>query len=161
VVRSDPGFWGGQISHAGVVLVALGIAFAANLGSHAEMEMSPGDSVLFAGHTFTYESPFQRTTPARTTTGTRIAVTRDGSPVATLEPAANNFGNDPTGVPTPDALHLPGGDIYVTMLFLDPEAAATLRFDTSPMIWLIWLGGAVIACGGLIAMTGRRRSRSG
>ncbi|MBW3666186.1 MAG: cytochrome c biogenesis protein CcsA [Actinobacteria bacterium] len=159
VLRSDPGFWGGQISHAGVVLVALGIAFAANLGSHTELEMSPGESVAFAGHTFTYESPFQRTAPGRTTTGARLTVTRDGSFVASLEPAANYFGNDPTGVATPDALHLPGGDIYVTMLFLDPDDA-TLKFDTSPMIWLIWLGGGVVAGGGMMAMAGRRRSET-
>ncbi|MGH8944867.1 MAG: heme lyase CcmF/NrfE family subunit [Acidimicrobiia bacterium] len=155
VVRSDPGFWGGQLSHAGVVLVALGIAFAANLGTHAEIEMSPGDDFVFAGHTFVYHSPFQRTVPGKTTTGARINVSRDGSPLATLEPAANYFGGDPTGVSTPDALHLAGGDIYVTMLRLDSESA-TLLFDTSPLIWLIWLGGLVVAAGGLTAMRGRQ-----
>jgi cytochrome c-type biogenesis protein CcmF len=159
VVRADPTFWGGQISHAGVVLVALGIAFAANLGSHAEVVITPGQSVDFAGHTFTYESPFQRTFPEKTTTGVKLDVAREGEPVATLEPAANYFGSDPTGVSTPDALHLVGGDIYVTLLFLDSERA-TLKFDTSPMIWLIWLGGAVAATGGLTAMAGRRRAET-
>jgi cytochrome c-type biogenesis protein CcmF len=155
VVRSDRGFWGGQLSHAGVVLVALGIAFAANLGAHAEAVMSPGDTVVFAGHTFTYESPFQRHSPGKATSGARLTVTEDGSFRATLEPAANYFGDDPTGVSTPDALHLPGGDLYVTMLRLDAESA-TLLFDTSPLIWLIWLGGGVAAAGGVVAMTGRR-----
>jgi cytochrome c-type biogenesis protein CcmF len=155
VVDSDRGFWGGQLAHAGVVLVALGIAFAANLGTHAEMEMRPGDSFAFAEHTFTYDSPFQRTAPGKTTTGVRLAVARQESHIGTLEPAANYFGDDPTGVSTPDALHLPNGDIYVTMLRLDSESA-TLLFDTSPLIWLLWLGGLVTAGGGLVAMTGRQ-----
>jgi cytochrome c-type biogenesis protein CcmF len=158
VLDSDRGFWGGQLSHAGVVLLALGIAFATNLGSHAETEMTPGDEFAFAGHTFVYDSPFQRTAPGKTTTGARLAVTRDGARVATLEPAANYFGG-PTGVPTPDALHLARGDLYVTLIRLDPEGAAvTLIFDTSPLIWLLWVGGLVVAGGGLIAMTSRRTS---
>ncbi len=159
VVRSDRGFWGGQLSHAGVVLVALGIAFAANLGAHAEAVMSPGDSFVFADRTFTYDSSFQRSAPGKTTTGARLTVVEDGSFRAILEPSANYFGDDPTGVSTPDALHLPGGDIYVTMLRLD-AASVTLGFDTSPLIWLIWLGGGVVAAGGAVAITGRRAGTS-
>ncbi|NIS20753.1 MAG: hypothetical protein GWN18_12370, partial [Thermoplasmata archaeon] len=44
VLTGDGAFWAGQLSHIGVVLVAIGIAFAANLGAHAEEEMLPGDT---------------------------------------------------------------------------------------------------------------------
>lgn len=157
LIDGDSPFWAGQLSHVGVVLVALGIAFAANTGAHAEVELSPGETTEFAGYTITYESPFRRTLPSKTTQGARLTVLEGAEPLAVMEPAANYFGGDTTGVSTPDVLTRVGGDLYVTLLDLDSESA-TLTFDTSPMIWLIWLGGMVTAAGGAWSIAARRES---
>jgi cytochrome c-type biogenesis protein CcmF len=160
VVSGDGAFWAGQLSHAGVVLVAIGIAFAANLGSHEQADMAPGESVDFQGYTVTYESPFRRDDVSKTTVGARLTVTRGGELVALVEPAANFFGADETGVSTPDVLHGPGGDLYLTLLDLPgDDRSVTVAFDTSPMIWVLWLGGLVTVSGGLLAMLARRRER--
>lgn len=158
VIQGDAPFWAGQLSHVGVVLVAVGIAFAANLGSHAEVELAPGESTDFAGYTVTYESPFQQQHPNKVTRGARVTVTRDDQYVAVMEPAANFFGGGGAGVSTPDVLTRPGGDLYITLRDLDSETAV-LTLDTSPLIWLIWLGGLTAAAGGFWAMTARRRER--
>ena len=158
VVAGDSAFWSGQLSHVGVILVALGIAFAANLGSHVEVEMKPGDSTVFAGFNLTYESPFQRTDVGRITRGARLSVTRGDRLVAVMEPAANFFGADAAGVSTPAVLSGPGGDLYITLVDLDSETA-TLAIDTSPLIWLLWLGGLIAATGGFWSMTVRRKER--
>jgi cytochrome c-type biogenesis protein CcmF len=155
VVDGDSPFWAGQLSHAGVVLVALGISFAANIGAHAEVEMSPGETTEFESYTITYESPFRRTEPSKTTQGARLSVLEDGELIAVMEPAANYFGRDTTGVSTPDVLTRPGGDLYITLLDLSPDSA-TITLDTSPMIWLIWLGGFVTAAGGVWSVAARR-----
>ena len=68
------------------------------------------------------------------------------------------FGGDTTGVSTPDVLSRPGGDLYATLLDLD-SVSATVTFDTSPVIWLLWLGGLVAAAGGFWAMSARRAER--
>ena len=121
--------------------------------------MAPGDTVSFADFEITYESPFSRVEPNRTTRGARLTVTRDGQFLGVLEPAANFFGGDTTGVSTPDSLVRPEGDLYLTLLDLEP-ASATLTFDTSPLIWVLWLGGLVTATGGFWSMSARRRERS-
>ena len=160
VVMGDGAFWAGQLSHVGVVLVAIGISFAANLGSHARTEMSPGEVASFEGYTITYESPFEEAFPSKTVIGTRLTITRDGSLVGIVEPSANFFGGDPNGVPTPDVLHQPDGDVYVTLIGLPgTDDTATFTFDTSPMIWVLWLGGLVTVSGGFLAMAARRRER--
>ena len=159
VVAADAPFWAGQLSHIGVVFIAIGIAFAANLGTHLETEMVPGQTVSFAGQEITYESPFQETHPNKTTRGVRLTVIKNGHLVGDLEPAANFFGNGTAGVSTPDVLSRPKGDLYATLLNLDSESA-TLSFDTSPLIWLLWLGGMVAAGGGIWATTSRRRERT-
>jgi cytochrome c-type biogenesis protein CcmF len=157
VVTADGAFWAGQLTHAGVVLAAIGIAFAANLGSHAEADLSPGESALFAGYTITYESPFQRTPPGRTIVGARLTITRGDDLVGMAEPSVNFFGSQ-SGVGTPDVVHLRSGDLYFTLRDLPGDRGAiTVTFDTSPMIWILWLGGATAVIGGVLAMMARRR----
>ncbi|HSM44245.1 MAG TPA: cytochrome c-type biogenesis CcmF C-terminal domain-containing protein, partial [Acidimicrobiia bacterium] len=160
VATGDGAFWSGQLSHAGVVLIAIGIAFAANLGTHAEDRLAPGESAVFDGYTITYESPFQRTAPSQTTVGARFTVTRGSDFVAIVEPSWNFFGGPP-GVGTPDVLHGPGGDLYFTLVDLpdDDTGAVTVTFDTSPLIWVLWLGGLVIVAGGFLAMRSRVSER--
>jgi cytochrome c-type biogenesis protein CcmF len=158
LVSGDVPFWAGQLSHIGVVLIAVGIAFSANLGTHAEVEMIQGQSVDFAGFTITYESDFQEQHPNKTSRGVVLSVTRAGRPVGTLMPAANFFGADTGGVSTPDVLSGPRGDLYATLLDFDAEHV-TVTFDTSPLIGLLWIGGLTAAAGGFWSMTARRRER--
>lgn len=159
VVTGDQGFWAGQLAHLGLIMIVVGISFAANLGVHATVEMAPGDSVEFSGYIITYESPFRRVEPNRVVQGVRVTVTLDGEFVATLEPAANFYGGDTSGITTPAVLNTPKGDLYLTLRSLDSESAE-LGLDTSPMIWLIWLGGAVTAAGGFWALRARRSERN-
>ncbi len=157
VVKGDQSFWAGQLSHTGVVLMALGIAFAANLADNVEQVMEPGQTITFAGYEITYTAPFQRSEPNRTVIGTRLMVSREGDPVAVLEPTLNLYAA--MAIPTPDVLHRPTGDLYVTLLDLNPERA-TITFDTSPMIGLLWFGGFFTATGGFWSVASRRRERA-
>jgi cytochrome c-type biogenesis protein CcmF len=161
VIAGDGAFWAGQLSHVGVVLVAIGIALAANLGAHFEVQLSPGESTTFESYTVTYEAPFRQASAAKTTVGARLTVTRNSSLIGVVEPGANFFGgSQSSGVSTPDVLHRPGGDLYFTMLGLpDDSGAATFTFDTSPMIWVLWFGGLTTVAGGFAALWARRRER--
>ncbi|HSK07822.1 MAG TPA: cytochrome c-type biogenesis CcmF C-terminal domain-containing protein, partial [Acidimicrobiia bacterium] len=121
VVTNDQSFWAGQVSHLGVVLIAVGIAFAANLPLHSEVEMAPGESVEFAGYTLTYEAPFRRQEPNRLVEGARIEVRRGSRVVATLEPRANFYRGVSGGIVTPAVMTRPSGDLYLTLRNLDSD----------------------------------------
>jgi cytochrome c-type biogenesis protein CcmF len=157
---ADPGYWGGQVSHAGVALVAIGIATASLLASNTQVTMAPGDSVEFAGYTLTYETPFVRTEPQRTVSGATIVAERDGAFVTELRPRQNVYPNFAQPVGTPEIHSTIGGDLYVTLRRLTPEGIV-VDLDTSPMMWLVWLGGLVTVAGGFIsaqARTARKRA---
>ena len=158
VIGGDQAFWAGQLSHLGVTLVVIGIAFAANLGTHSIVDLEPGDSVDFAGYELVYESPFRRVEPNRVVEGTRLTVLRGQDVVGLLEPRANFYGGDNAGVVTPAVLTTASGDLYLTLKSLDGEDL-TLALDTSPMIWLLWVGGFVAAAGGIWSLTARRSER--
>lgn len=160
VLTADTQFWAGQLSHIGVVLIAVGIAFAANLAAHDVVEMEPGDSVDFNGFTLIYESPFQIEQPQRTVLGARITVLRDGALVAVMEPTANFYGgSESSGIVTPAVLSQPRGDLYLTIRKPPDATSVTLTLDTSPMIWLLWFGGFVAAAGGFWSLSVGQRER--
>lgn len=158
-LRADPGFWAGQLSHVGVALVVIGIAFAANLGAHAEVTLVPGESTTFAGYTLTYHAPFRREEPNRVVEGARILVDLEGSPRTVLEPRANFYGGGETGgIITPAVMTTAAGDVYLTLRAIGPEGV-TLGLDTSPMIWLLWLGGLATTAGGFTSTVVSRQAR--
>ena len=159
VVGADQPFWAGQLSHLGVVLVAIGIAFASNLASHATVDLEPGDSVYFAGYTITYESPFRRVEPNRVVEGARLIILKDDRVVSELEPRVNLYGTDGFAVFTPSVMSRPRGDLYVTMRSLD-STQVSLTLDTSPLVWMLWLGGLTTAAGGAWSLAARRRERA-
>ena len=160
VTKGDARFWSGQLSHVGVVLVALGISFAANLSQHQEVVMREGDQVVFAGHTITYRAPFQQRHPGKTSSGIRLEVVRPNGSRVTLEPTHNFFPGHPNGVATPAVDTRTSGDLYVMLLTLDENRVATVELDTSPMMWVLWLGGLTVAAGGFLSYRNRRQERT-
>jgi cytochrome c-type biogenesis protein CcmF len=159
VVGGDQPFWAGQLSHLGVVLVAIGIAFASNLADHSTVDLEPGDSVDFAGYSLTYEMPFRRVEPNRVVEGARLTVFQDERAIGMLEPRVNLYGSDAFAVFTPAVMSKPSGDLYVTLRGLDSNQV-TLTLDTSPLVWMIWLGGLTTAAGGVWSLTARRKERA-
>ena len=157
LARLDPGYWGGQISHVGVALLAVGITVSANLGVSGSIELSPGETALFAGYELVYDTPFSRVEPNRTVVGARLEVLRERRPVAVLDPRLNDYGGASGPVITPAVHSTPRGDLYVSITRLDSEGlAADVR--AYPLQWMIWLGGLVTASGAGFSLTaGRRR----
>ncbi|HEU4750728.1 MAG TPA: cytochrome c-type biogenesis CcmF C-terminal domain-containing protein [Acidimicrobiia bacterium] len=156
-LTAEPSFWAGQLSHAGVALVAIGIGFTANLAQHGEVAMEPGDRIEFAGYNLHYRSPFLLTEPNRRVQGATMEVSVDGEVVTELRPRANFYGGDTAGISTPAVHTAFTGDLYLTLLNID-ATGILLRMDTSPGIWLLWVGGLIAAGGGAWSLTARRRA---
>jgi cytochrome c-type biogenesis protein CcmF len=156
VLRSDPAYWGGQISHIGVALLALGIALSANSAVKGTVSMVPGDTVPFAGHELTYVEPFTRELANKTAFGATIEVRRGGDSIGTLEPRLNEYASSGQSVASP-AVHTGlRGDLYLSLASIAPEGIA-LDVYWFPFIWLVWVGGFTAALGGLFAWLMRRR----
>jgi cytochrome c-type biogenesis protein CcmF len=155
-LQTEPAFWAGQLSHCGVALVAIGMALAANLGLQAEVSLAPGESTRFAGYELNYRSPFLFTEPHRRVEGATIEVFRQNQLVTELTPRANFFGDDTSGITTPAIHSSLAGDLYLTLIDINP-GGIVVRLNTSPGIWLLWAGGLVTASGGVWSLRSRRR----
>jgi len=144
VMRNDSGYWGGQISHLGVAVLALGIAFSANLSVEATITLTPGSSESVAGFDLTYLAPTSRQEPTRFVTGALVEVARNGRVVSELEPRLNQYPTSTQSVATPEVDASWSGDLYLSLKSIDAEQV-TLGVFWFPFIWLVWVGGFIAA----------------
>ncbi len=162
LVKADPGYWGGQLSHVGVAILAVGIAMSANLVVRDAVTMQPGDRIEFSGFELEYSKPFVRQEPNRTAIGAEIDVYRDGGRVTTLEPRLNQYESFQQAIQTPAVYSTLRGDLYLSLTRIDDEGLAMDMWDY-PLQWMIWAGGLLTAAGAglsLLAVRVRARDRS-
>jgi cytochrome c-type biogenesis protein CcmF len=158
-MRGDPGYWGGQLSHIGVALLAMGIAISANQGVDAQLTLEPGQTTQFAGHEITYLEDFQRQEPNRLVLGARVEVTRSSHTVV-LEPRLNRYARSSQPVATPSVDTTFRGDFYLSLTGIG-GGRISLDVFWFPFIWLIWLGGILAAAAGMFSLIVKKPARVG
>ena len=165
LIDSNHARYGGYLVHLGIALVALGVAGSTILKLDAQGAVRLGQSLAVGEY---------RATPVRLQPGVvpgvgpswtaTVEVAKDGHPVATLTPRLVVFqqnpfqGAQPIGVP---ALHsTPRQDIYVTLVEPSRDLKSVrLHVLVNPLLWWIWVGGAIVLLGGLVAFTPDARER--
>ena len=158
VLRGDPHYWGGQISHLGVAILALGIAFSSNLSETSTISIDAGGTANFAGFELTFEEAFSRQEPGKFVSGASITVTKDGSVVGTYEPRLNNYENNTSPIATPAVDTMPSGDLYLSLRSINADQVV-LEMFWFPFIWLIWVGGFLAGAAGIWAYTAKKPER--
>jgi cytochrome c-type biogenesis protein CcmF len=146
VMRRDPHYWGGQISHIGVALLAVGITVSSSFALREAVTLESGDSVEFAGYTVTYAGPFSESQPHRDIVGAVVELSRGGT-IDTLRPRLNQYPNQVQAVATPAVKAGLRDDIYVALTRFEPTVISIDLFRY-PLIWLVWVGG-IVAAGGV------------
>ncbi len=151
-LRSRPGFWGGQLAHCGLAILALGICASSNLAQRSTITVKPGESVAASGFTITYVQPTAGSTATYQSKGAQFRVARNGAS-AILEPQFHQYPNQrqPIGVPDVWTTRY-GDDAYVALLALD-STGATLHVYRYPWIYLVWIGGLTMAAGGALGLS--------
>lgn len=159
LVRNDRGYWGGQLAHIGLALLALGIALSSNLSVEDQIRFTPGDQAGFTGFELTYTEPVSRLESNREVSGARIEVRSGGELVSVHEPRLNTYFFTRQTISTPSVHIELAGDLYFSLTSISAEAA-TVDVYWFPFVWLVWFGGGVMVAGGLWAWTGGRSRRT-
>jgi len=153
VLRNEPGYWGGQMAHVGIALMALAIATTGGLATRSLVALNQGETAVVAGYCVRYVEPVSRVEPNRTVSGVKIQV-MDGSctdVIDTLEPRLNTYPGSSQAVGTPAVSTGFVNDVYLAIAGGSAERIE-LNVFVFPLQWLLWAGGAVVVFGGLFAM---------
>ncbi|VBB68607.1 Cytochrome c heme lyase subunit CcmF [invertebrate metagenome] len=152
--------YGMTLSHFGLAVLVAGIIGATAWETEKILILQPTESTELAGYTFTMENLESVTGPNyRAIRGTIIVRRHNNTPVATLHPERRHY-TDPPQLTTEAAIHSTGmADIYVTMgEYEDP--GVVIRLYHKPLVPWLWYGTALIALGGLVSLSDRRRHRA-
>ena len=159
IVRNDPHYWGGQLSHLGVAVLAVGIAISAGQVVERTIVLEPGETARVAGFELTYEAPFSRAEPNRAVLGATMMISKPWGGTQSLQPRLNEYPAQGQVVATPAVTTTIRGDLYLSLDRID-AASISMKVFWFPFIWLIWAGGFLAAAATLLAFVAPRMSRT-
>jgi cytochrome c-type biogenesis protein CcmF len=149
---------GGMIVHLGVVVIAVAFSASQAYGHRSEFQMHPGDAVSFAGHHFVLDDFKTVTYPNRTALIAEIQV--DGGGV--YRPAISNYTQQAgNAIATPSIDLGPLRDVYLSIAAAPakPGDPMVISIIIQPLVGWLWVGGALVALGTLLAIIPGRRRR--
>src|SRR5438309_1319739 len=140
---------GGMIVHIGVVLIAVAFAASHAYGHSREFRLSPGQSARLPGHTVTYLGSDAVKSSNKTSVRARVRV--DSGKV--YAPAVHQFPFATQAIGSPSVKSGLRDDVYVTLAAAPEQAggSAVIGVIVQPLIIWLWIGGALMAVGTLLA----------
>jgi cytochrome c-type biogenesis protein CcmF len=165
--------YGGYIVHMGVVVIFCAFAGLA-FKRENDLTLKPGDSRELTdpfGHKWVLVSQgiSQYEVLNRQVTAIALDVSRDGKPVGVMSSEKRQH-VDSRGVPTFEPSTEVGirssfqQDLYLVLAGVRADDSAEIRVTFNPLVRWVWIGGALMAIGGLIVMwphAQRRRAQAG
>ena len=153
--------YGGYVVHIGIVLVALAVATSQARTVDAERTLAPGDSLDVAGYTIRLEAIRPVSEPQRDSIVADLAISGNGASEH-LRPALVQYPNSAAAVGSPGIGAGLRDDLYTILAAYDQRTFswATIRTRVIPGVSWLWLGGAVIGIGAIIAALPAPRRRA-
>ena len=154
--------YGAHIVHLGVVLIAMGITGSSVYQSEVQVTLAPGETIDVEGYTLEYEGLDTEETAAQQRFAATVHVWRGGRKVATLVPEKGFHWNIEQWVTEVAIYTTPAEDLYLILAGSEEDGLAAFRILLNPLVVWLWIGGALLLCGGVLAWwpsawEGRRR----
>ncbi|MGH2376617.1 MAG: cytochrome c-type biogenesis CcmF C-terminal domain-containing protein, partial [bacterium] len=162
--RRNRRLFGGLFVHLGLVLAAVAITASSSFDRRTEMTLARGEVRTFARYDFRFEGVREMHQPHRRSVVADVSLLDRGVRVMKLTPLMNFYPNarDPIGTPSIRTGSLTNGfrDIYISLSSVAGDgASASFRVYEIPGVLWLWIGGGVMAAGGVFAAWPSRRTR--
>ena len=151
---------GGYIVHLGVIIVAVGITGSSLFERQADLVLRQNEVKPFEDQGFRYTSFRQTREPNRDVYAAGVEVTRAGEVRAQVEVVKEDYHAEQMRWTKARILSSVAEDVYLTLAaFQEDGSAITLSVRRIPLVVWLWVGGAVLVLGSLIAMLPDARER--
>jgi len=152
-------YWGMICAHLGLAVCVLGVGLSSIYDVQRDVRMEPGDRAMVAGYEFEFAGVKQVQGPNYTAYQGQIKVQSERNFSALLTPEKRNYsagGQVMTEAAIDASL---SRDLYVSLAEPLAGQAWAIRLQVKPFVRCIWLGGLMIALGGLLAALDKRYRR--
>ena len=163
-VRGNPRLYGGLLVHVGVVVLAIGLTASSGYTTKREVRLTPGQSTTVRGFTATYLRTRTDTSALKSTVSADIRIQRGSSNLGVYAPAISSYPDFPDGIGTPSVHTDPWHDVYLTLVSAPRTASGaagpiTLGVQVGTLVMWLWVGGAIMGLGTVVALTPTRKRR--
>ncbi len=151
-------YWGMLAAHLGFAVALFGIALTSELSIERDHRMAPGDVEVLGDMQVTFEGVGTRTGPNFIAQRGSFRI-QDGDDVFFLHPEKRRY-LARNNVMTEAAID-PGlfRDVYISLGEPLDDHAWAVRVQLKPFVRWIWLGGLIMALGGILAVADARYRR--
>jgi cytochrome c-type biogenesis protein CcmF len=146
--------WGMALAHFGVAVAIAGMATDSAFTRERLAAIRPGETLTVGPWLVRLQGLAPAVGPNWTAIEAELRATR-GSGVLVLKPQTRFFIDPPTETNEAAIATMLGGQLYTVVGQPDEQGRWQLRLWWKPFVTLIWLGGGLIALGGLLALIGR------
>ncbi len=145
---------GGMIVHLGVVILVVGYIASSTFQSSREVRLTPGQKIAIEGHTLEYLRSSASVNDRFTSVAAHIRV--DGG--KEYAPSLRQFPNNAEAIGTPSVRTGLVDDVYLSLLTAPADGdVVNVRVIIEPLAVWMWIGGAVMAFGAVLAAWPRHR----
>jgi len=150
--------YGGYIVHVGMVFVFIGLAGAA-FNRDIQKDMQVGQTMQIGSYTLLLQGFDSKPEKNYTAQRMNVEVLRDKKPLMMLYPEKRHFSSNEQNGTMVAIYSTLKEDLYVVYAGDSPETnMPVLHAYLNPLVKWIWLGGAVVVFGTLVAMLPNRRA---
>lgn len=156
--------YAGQLAHAGLCLLLIGVCGSGLYADRAERTMSTGDSAQIGRYRVEYRGLREVRGPNYSAMEAELVAGDRGGRATTLRPQRRYYDRAMDPVSEVAVRQRASGDLYVVLAGWTPgETQAAFVLVTNPLAVWIWIGGGVMAAGGFLAWlpSGRRGANNG
>ncbi len=156
-LRRTPLFlYGMVLAHLGCAVSVAGMAADSAFTTEKLVAMKPGDAVRVADWTVRFNDVGPIAGDNWVAMQADISASRGGMNIS-LHPQSRFFADPPTTTTESAILTRWNGQLYVVLGDALDDGRWQMRIWWKPFVTLIWLGGGMIAAGGVLALVGRER----
>ncbi len=157
-LRRTPLFtWGMVIAHLGVAVSLAGMASETGFIKETLVAVNVGETRAVGPYQVTLARLEPVAGPNWTALEATLEARRGAREPLILKPQSRMFSNPPTETNEAAIDTLLDGQLYLVLGKQEPSGRWQLRMWWKPFVTFIWLGGAMIAFGGFLALVGRFR----
>lgn len=156
--KTPASIWGMAVAHFGIAIFIIGVTHVNTYSVETDIRMAPGEVHQLGDYEFTFAGVTQKRELNYQANEGAFTVTKGGEKVVELKPQKRIYS---TSSPMTEAAinTTLGRDLYVSLGEDLGDGAWSVRLYLKSFVACIWLGGFIMAFGGLLATADRRYRR--
>jgi cytochrome c-type biogenesis protein CcmF len=150
--------YGGFVIHLGILVITLGVTGSQAWSLHTEATLRRGETTTLGGYAVRFDELSAREESNHFAIVGAFTVTEPGGATRTMRPAKKFYPQEKSPIASVDYTTGLRQDVYLVLGdFARDGSQATIKIQINRLVSWIWIGGAVLTVGALLAILPERK----